>query len=99
MNHKTEQIKRLTDRLLKKYGSTNIVVTDYWDADNRAIGLADKTKQYTVYILDNGNTDNLFFVSLENPPTSDEFPYTPGDDFENLTAEEVERILIKHLKL
>lgn len=76
MEHKAEQIKRLTNHLLKKYGSTNIVVTDYWDGDETAIGLTDKTEQYTVYIADYGK-DN-FFVSLENPPTSADFPYTPG---------------------
>ena len=99
MEDKTQQIKRLTDHLLKKYGSTKIIVTDYWDGDNTAIGLADITKQYTVYITDNGETDNKYFVSLENPPTSDDFLYTPGDDFDNLTAEEVEEILIRHLKI
>lgn len=99
MEQKTDQIKRLTDHLLKKYGSTNIIVTDYWDADNTAIGLADKTKQFTVYITDNGKIDNKFFVSLEHPPTSDKFPYTPGDDFNDLTSDEVEKVLIKHLKI
>lgn len=97
MEEKTEKIKNLTDHLLKKYGSTTIIVTDYWDGDNAAIGLADKTKQCTVYIADYGK--NNFFVSLENPPTSDEHPYTPGDDFNNLSAEEVENILVKHLKI
>lgn len=77
MEQKTEQIKRLTDHLLKKYGSTKIIITDYWDGDEIAIGLADETKQFTIYIADYGK-DN-FFVSLENPPTSDDFPYTPGD--------------------
>ena len=99
MDEKTPQIKQLTDYLLKKYGLTNIIVTDYWDADKTAVGFADKTKQYTVYITDKGKTDNKFFVSLENPPTSDDFPYTPLDNFDNLTAEEVEEILIKHLKV
>ena len=97
MEQKTEQIKRLTDHLLNKYGSTNIIVTDYWDGDEISIGLADKTKQYTVYIADYGK--DSFFVSLENPPTSDKLPYTPGDDFNNLTADEVEKILIKHLNI
>lgn len=97
MEQKTDKIKRLTDHLLNKYGSTNIVVTDYWDGDEIAIGLADKTKQYTVYIADYGK--NNFFVSLENPATSNELPYTPGGDFSNLSAEEVEKILIKHLKI
>lgn len=99
MNLKTEQIQLLTNHLLSKYGSANIIITDYWDADETAIGLTDKTKQYTVYITDNGKTDNKFFVSLENPPTSNKFPYTPGDDFDNVTADEVEKILIKHLKI
>lgn len=99
MEQKTKQIKQLTEHLLEKYGSENILVTEYWDADNTAIGLADKTKKYTVYITDNGRIDNVFFVSLENPPTTDDFPYTPGGDFDNLSAEEVEEILIKHLKI
>jgi len=99
LEQKTKQIKQLTDHLLEKYGSENILVTDYWDADNTAIGLADKTKKYTVYITDNGRADNVFYVSLENPPKTEEFPYTPGGDFDNLSAEEVEKILIKHLKL
>lgn len=99
MNLKTEQIQRLTNYLLKKYGSTNIIVTDYWDSDNTAIGLADITKQYTVYITDNGKKDNKFFVSLENPSTSGQFPYTPGCEFENFSPDEVERILLEHLKI
>jgi hypothetical protein len=99
LEQKTKQIKQLTEHLLEKYGSENILVTEYWDADNTAIGLADKTKKYTVYITDNGRIDNVFFVSLENPPTTDDFPYTPGGDFDNLSAEEVEEILIKHLKI
>ena len=99
MESKTQQIKLLTDHILEKYGSENIIVTDYWDVDNTAIGLADKTKKYTVYITDNGRTDSVFFVSLENPPTTDDFPYTPGGDFDNLTAEQVEEILVKHLKI
>lgn len=99
MEQKTQQIRRLTDYLLEKYGSSNIVVTDYWDADNTAIGLTDTTKKYTVYITDYGRTDNRFFVSLENPPTTDDFPYTPGVDFDNLSAGEVEEVLVKHLRI
>jgi hypothetical protein len=99
VEQKTKQIRQLTEHLLKKYGSANIVVTDYWDGDNAAIGLADKTKNYTVYITHFGRPNNKFFVSLENPATTDDFPYTPGGDFDNLSAEEVENILIKHLKI
>lgn len=98
MEQKTEQIKRLTDYFVSKYGSTNIIVTDYWEGDNTAIGLSDKTKKFTVYISHFDKPDNKFFVSLENPSTN-EHPYTPGGDFDNLSTDQVEKILIKHLKL
>lgn len=99
MKQKTEQIKRLADHFLNKYGSTNIIVTDYWDGDDTAIGFADKTKQYAIYVTDKGKNDNKFFVSLENSPSSDKFPYSPSGDFDNLSADEVEEILIKHLRI
>ena len=99
LNHKTKQIKSLTIHLLQKYGENNIVITDYWDADNMAIGLADKSKQYTVYISDYGKSENCFFVSLENPPESEELPYSPGENFDNQTLEEVENIVVKHLRV
>ena len=99
MRQKTKQIRKLTDYLLMKYSSSNIIVTDYWDADRTAIGLTDITKQYTVYITDKGNADNIFCVSLENPSMSNGLPYTPGGSFDNLTAKEVEEMLIKHLKI
>lgn len=96
---KTIQIQKLTKHLINKYGPTNIIITDYWEADNSAIGLSDKTRQFTVYVTDLGKTDNKFFVSLENPPTSDQFPYTPVGDFDNLSKDEVEKILVKHLNI
>lgn len=99
MNQKTEQIRHLITHLLNKYGSENIIVTDYWDADNITIGLADKTKQFTIYITDKGNTDSTFYISLENPSTSDKLPYKLGENFENISADEVENILVKHLKI
>lgn len=99
MEQKTQHIKQLIKYLIKKYGSADIVVTDYWDADNTAIGIADKTKEYIIYISDNGRTDNKFYVSLENPPTTNNFPYTAAGDFDNLSAEEVEKIVTEHLKI
>ncbi|MBX7227023.1 MAG: hypothetical protein K1X55_13400 [Chitinophagales bacterium] len=99
MEQKTEQIKQLVSHLKKKYGSKNIIETDYWDGDNTAIGLTEQTKQYVVYIADNCKTDNKFFVSLENPPAVNDFPYTPYGNFENLTIDEVEKIVVNHLKI
>lgn len=99
LKYKTKPIKNLTTHLLKKYGEDTIVITDYWDADNLSIGLTDKSEQYTVYISVYRQKDNSFFVSLENPTESDELPYSPSEGFENQTFEEVEKIVVKHLRI
>ncbi len=97
MKQKTKQIKKLTAYFLNKFGSANILVTDYWDGDNKAIGLTDKTMQFVVYIAE--LAEDSFFVSLEYPSSSDEMPYTPGEEYNNIAANEVEAILVKHLKI
>jgi hypothetical protein len=99
LESKTRQIKQLTDHLLKKYGADNIIVIDYWEADKTAIGLADKTKKYIAYISDKGRADKKFFIALENPPITDSLPYSTDSEFENLSSEEVEEVIIKHLKI
>jgi hypothetical protein len=98
LEHKTIQIQRLTFYLLNKYGS-EIILVDYWDGDLSSIGFADKTKQFVAYVSNHEKDDNHFFVSLENPPTSNEFPYSPAGDFDNVSLEEFEKLLITHLIL
>ena len=99
MQYKSQQIQNLTTHLQKKYGSTNIIINDCWEGDMTAIGLSDKTKQFTVYICHFGKAKNKFFVSLEDPPTTDQSPYSPGGDFDDLSLEEVELIIDKHLRI
>lgn len=99
MIEKVEHIQRLTHYLVNKYGSENIIVTDYHDLDETAISLADKTKEYCVYISNCNDRDDDYYVSLENPSVSENLPYEQGDDFGDLTADEVEKILVKHLKI
>lgn len=96
---KSQQIQNLTTHLQNKYGATNIIINDFWEGDLNAIGLSDKTKQFTAYICHFRKTKNKFFVSLENPPTSDQLPYTSGGDFDDLSLEEVESIIINHLRI
>lgn len=99
MEEKTQQIKQLTNYLINKYGSANILVTDYWDADLCAIGLSDKTKQFTLYISHWKNPKDKFFVSLQSPPVAGDEQYSDAGNFDNLTADEVEKIAVEHLKL
>lgn len=99
MQYKSQQILHLTTHLQNKYCSSNILINENWEGDLTAIGLSDKTKQFTAYISHYGKAKNTFFVSLENPPTSNQLPYSPGGDFDDLSLEEVELIIIKHLKI
>jgi len=94
---KTDQISKLNDYLLEKYGAEHIIVTGYLDQHPTSIGLATKTHHYTAYITDNGNKNMLFSVSLKNHPISAEFPYMLGEEFDEITLTEVEEINIKHL--
>lgn len=50
MNFKNITIKNIVQHLQNKFGVDNIIVKDYWEADNCAIGLTDKTCELIVYI-------------------------------------------------
>ena len=99
MNEKTPQIKNFKAKILKKYKLQEILITDYWDSDTTAIGFSDKKKKYIVYITDNGGSDNLFFISLEESSISDELLYKTVGEFKNVTEQDVEKILVKHLRI
>lgn len=47
---KDKRIKKLIDYLFQKYGEDKIKIKDYWDADKSAIGVADNSENYLIYI-------------------------------------------------
>ena len=93
------EIQKLTKYFLDKYGSTNILICDFWEIDLGAIGLTDRTKKYLVYICKDLRENNKYSVSLEDPPLDESFPYTPAGDFDNLSIDEVEKFVVSHLRL
>ncbi|THU38123.1 hypothetical protein FAM09_15680 [Niastella caeni] len=97
--NKSKKIMHVLAFLQNKYGETNIIINDHWEADREAIGLTDKTGQYLAYISTISNIDNNYFVALENPSAYNEMPYSPAGDFDNISLTELEKILIPHLKL
>ena len=99
MNNKDKTIIEIVDYLQTKFGQTDILIQDYWEGDYCAIGLTDRTGQYLVYISTYGKEQGKFNVSLENPPIDDNLPYPPGGDFDDLSLENLERIVIKQLRL
>jgi len=96
---KSKRIISVLNFLQNKYGEVNVVIKDHWKSDKEAIGLTDKTGQYLVYISTISDTDNNYFVALENPSVDKEIPYSPGGDFDNISLIELESIVIRHLRL
>lgn len=98
MTGKNQRIVDIVKYLQAKYGANNILVQDYWEADENAIGFTDKSKQYLGYISTINEKDDKYYLALENPPV-DSFPYSPAEDFDNISLGELENILTKHLRL
>ena len=99
MNNKDKTIIEIVDYLQTKFGQTDILIQDYWEGDFNAIGLTNKTRQYLVYISTYGTKKDKFNVSLENPPIDDDLPYSPSGDLDNISIENLEKIVIEHLRL
>ncbi|MGE5107681.1 MAG: hypothetical protein ACM3H8_09060, partial [Sphingobacteriales bacterium] len=63
MTNKDQTIKNIVDHLQNKFGSSNILIQDYWEEDNFAIGLTDKTKKFLTYISTFGLESNKFYIA------------------------------------
>jgi hypothetical protein len=99
MTGKNQKIIDVVDHLQTKYGAGNILVNDHWESDENAIGLVDKSRSYLAYISTIGEKEDNYYLSLENPPVDNDFPYSPSGDFHNLGLTELENLLSKHLRL
>lgn len=99
MINKNPRIIDVITLLQNKYGEANIIINDHWEADLEAIGLADKTKQYSAYISTANKQNGNYYLFLENPPINDTLPYSPAGEFANLTFDELEKKLTIHLRL
>jgi hypothetical protein len=96
---KDKTIKKLLQHLQDKFGSTNIIISDNWDADLCAIGILDKSQRHLAYISTFNCPDNHFFISLENKSDDNNCSYNVAGEFNDMTIFELEIIIAKHLKL
>jgi len=95
--NKDQSLKSTLRLLADKFGENNFKLKDHWEEDSCAIGITDNEEKYLVYLSTNG--DKGFYVSLENLKESDDFPYEPAGDFDNLNIDELEAIVAQHLRL
>jgi hypothetical protein len=99
MTHKNQRILDVVKHLEIKYGANNILIKDYWESDENAIGLTDKSNRYLGYISIINGRDDSYYLALENPPVKEGFPYSPAGQFDNISLIELEKLLSKHFDL
>jgi hypothetical protein len=96
--NKNQKIKSLLRHLEDKFGSNAFKIKDHWDSDLNAIGLMDNSETYLIYISIYEDQD-LYFVSLENPTKSEDFPYEPAGEFNDISLSDVENHFKSHLRI
>ena len=97
--NKGKKIIYILEFLQNKYGETNIIINDHWEADKEAIGLTDKTRQYLAYISTYNKKHDTYYLSLENPPVDDKMPFSAAGKFDDISLVDLESVLTKHLRL
>ena len=65
MINKDESITIILHHLQKKFGRSEILIKDHWDADLCAIGLTNKTGEYLIYISTFGKNETQYYASIE----------------------------------
>ncbi|CAN5588320.1 hypothetical protein BH10BAC2_BH10BAC2_20530 [soil metagenome] len=98
MNFKEERIENVLQHLLNKFPE-KLLVRDFWEADNCAIGLANQSETKLVYISIWEKPADLFFVALETSATNIKKKYDHVENFENVRIGELEELVKKHLIL
>jgi hypothetical protein len=100
MNTKHKIIENTLKYLQGKYGRSRILVKDYWEGDENAIGIIDKNEKMLAYFAYyESDSDKMFYLSLEELTPNEDFPYKSIGEFGNLTLAELENIIVKHLEL
>jgi hypothetical protein len=97
-DNKDDEIRDLLIWLRNQLGPA-FVVTDYWEADRSAIGVAktDDPKQL-VYISSRGDATGEYFVELEAAPDDgSEFPYAMVGRFHAVDRQQLLQIVSQHL--
>jgi uncharacterized protein with ACT and thioredoxin-like domain len=97
MEQKDKKIKEIVKRLKVKFGQESIVLKDYWDADNFAIGLSNTEGENIVYISTWNKDEGKCYVSLEGPSEKENEVYEELGEFDNVSLLEMEQIVARHL--
>jgi hypothetical protein len=95
--NKSKRIIETVAYLQNKNGAANIVVNKSWEGDIDSIGLTDKTGKMEAYISISFRNENNFQLSFGNLSDKNKLPYSDPTDFDNMTLDELEKLVVWHL--
>lgn len=94
MKHK--DIQKLAEYYTSRY-SGKIVVNDYWEEDDEAIGLSNLELTKLCYVTF-GNKPDTYYLALEILNPSPGVPYEDAGDYNDLSKYELEMRILTFLK-
>jgi hypothetical protein len=98
-DNKNDEIRDLIGWLRGQLGRS-FVVTDHWEVDRSAIGVAAMDDpRHLACISSCGRPTGTYYVELEAAPVAgSDFPYATVDRFDEVDREQLPRIVGQHLR-
>jgi hypothetical protein len=96
---KSASIQKALEQLTLRLGADAFQVADHWEADLGAVGVAGVSDvQRLVYFCQRQDDPTRYDAFLEvAPAVGSELPYAEAGEFENLTVDDLVRVIADHL--
>jgi hypothetical protein len=89
-------ILQLLSHLKQTFGEGSFQIEDYWDADLCAIGLADVTGSYILYVSTFEKPNHTYYAELEDNRQQGSTG-KPTTVFEDLTEKDLEKVFRQYI--
>jgi hypothetical protein len=100
LKDKDTSLQEVVSKLQRKLGTTAFDIVDHWEADLCAVGIARPDNHAVlIYISTCSLPDKGYYASLELPSVTEDFPYQPAGNFDDLDFEGLVNVIKVHLKI
>jgi hypothetical protein len=97
---KSKSIQNLLTKLFQRFGEPNFYLTDFWDADLRAIGIKNsKDGEFLIYVSTWKIKKNHYFVEVEDSKKEVVLNGYNGRELYERSFEELSELVTKYLNL
>jgi hypothetical protein len=96
---KDDDIMRMLAKLQQRLGVGAFQVVDHWEADLRAIGIADPLDEHRLAYIAAVDPAGNFYVELEDaPPVGSELPYSISGRYRDVNFDRLAELVAGHLR-